>query len=488
MGDDEDKANYGTGWQILNGINAQSEFYYQSAEKLKTYPFIGRNAMYGGGGYLVALKGTVGALVKKIKSLQETSWIDKYTRAVIIDFTVYNAQVNLFASVTYVAEFLNSNSIDPYYIIAPMNLLGYGMVYIIFQGIFAAMIIFLIVKESRNIWKKKRKYLTNFWSLIDFCIVIFCVSSLGIYVIRFIETSKLTKIFAESAGDAYVNFQSVTYWDQIFNVLMGFAEFLGTVKFIRLLRFNSYMNMLALTLQYDSRTLISFMLMFAIMFSGFVMFFYLIYNTYLTVFLTFLNSMMTCFQMLIGKFNYPQMQKSNPIIGPLIFFIYNCVILFLMISMFQTILTKAFQFVRKHIDEVSDDKTMMQFIINRFFTVTGLDNILYKLGIIEQQTSKLPKADNDNFEMEITPDAIATLERLPSVIDRLLVTLTDIGMHNEKWDTAHYMPLLTSKTNNKDAFDVFRRMVNKEKSHEKINKVKTMNLPEVEEVKNESYA
>ena len=482
MGDHEDKSNYGTGWQILNGINAKSEYFYQTAEKLKSYPYIGHNAVYGGGGYFVALKGNIASMLKKINSLRAEGWIDKYTRAVIIDFTIYNAQVNLFASVTYIAEFLPANSIDTYYLITPMNLLGYGMVYVIFQGLFAAIILFLIVKEGRNIWKKKKKYFVHFWSLIDFCIVIFCIATLGIFILRYIETSKLTSIFAKSGGEAYVNFQYVAYWDQTFNVLVGFTEFLATVKFIRLLRFNSSMNMLALTLQCDADSLISFMMVFFMTFIGFVTFFYLIYNTYLTVFLTFLNAMMTCFQMLIGKFNYPQMQKSNPVIGPFIFFIYNCVLVFIMLTMFQAILTNAFEFVRTHIDEVSDDRTMWEYMKNRFSSITGLDNLLLKLGIIDKLSPRQTKNTN-MINLTEEDDTAATLKRLPNTIDRLMAILIELGQSAENWDTTYCLHFLALK-NDKNALHEIDKLSSKTKSN-KMHKKNKSSMPDVEEIRHD---
>ena len=40
------------------------------------------------------MKGNIGDLVHKIEVLQNTSWIDNRTRAVVTEFSVYNAQVS----------------------------------------------------------------------------------------------------------------------------------------------------------------------------------------------------------------------------------------------------------------------------------------------------------------------------------------------------------------------------------------------------------
>ena len=43
------------------------------------------------------LKGSKGDLINLFEKLENENWIDRYTRAVLVEFTVYNAQVsNLF--------------------------------------------------------------------------------------------------------------------------------------------------------------------------------------------------------------------------------------------------------------------------------------------------------------------------------------------------------------------------------------------------------
>jgi len=51
--------------------------------------------VYGGGGYVVQLRGDRATLFEKIKDLKDGGWIDKYTRAIFLEFTVYNANVSV---------------------------------------------------------------------------------------------------------------------------------------------------------------------------------------------------------------------------------------------------------------------------------------------------------------------------------------------------------------------------------------------------------
>ena len=76
---------------------------------------------YGGGGYVLKLTGTMNNLNTSIQTLKEDPWTDNRTRALILEFSVYNAQTNLFAMVTCVAEFAGGG-IKPWYRIEAVQL------------------------------------------------------------------------------------------------------------------------------------------------------------------------------------------------------------------------------------------------------------------------------------------------------------------------------------------------------------------------------
>ena len=54
---------------------------------------------YGGGGYVAELSRDKDGTIEIIQDLKDNVWITRGTRVVLIDFTVYNANVNLFCQV-----------------------------------------------------------------------------------------------------------------------------------------------------------------------------------------------------------------------------------------------------------------------------------------------------------------------------------------------------------------------------------------------------
>jgi len=72
-----------------------------SEKELDGTSFEGEISEYGGGGYTQVLPLTPNEAKEVIQYLKDNLWIDRATRAVFIDFTVYNANINLFCVVRY---------------------------------------------------------------------------------------------------------------------------------------------------------------------------------------------------------------------------------------------------------------------------------------------------------------------------------------------------------------------------------------------------
>jgi len=68
---------------------------------------------YGGGGYIQDLSISYENATAEIEELEENLWIDRGTRVVFLDFTVYNANINLFCQIKLTVEFPASGGAVP---------------------------------------------------------------------------------------------------------------------------------------------------------------------------------------------------------------------------------------------------------------------------------------------------------------------------------------------------------------------------------------
>ncbi|VDK60793.1 unnamed protein product [Anisakis simplex] len=86
-----------------------SAFIYQTAEQLETASYWGAVATYGGGGFVQYL--TISdrkQSAASISYLKQNRWINRATRAIFVDFVLYNANINLFCIAQFVLSLLQS--------------------------------------------------------------------------------------------------------------------------------------------------------------------------------------------------------------------------------------------------------------------------------------------------------------------------------------------------------------------------------------------
>ena len=121
----------------------------------------------------------------------------------------------------------------------------------------------------------------------------------------------------------------------------------GSVKFLKLLRFNKNISHLGLTLRMCVAELASFTVLFFIVWFAFVQIMYLVYGDDLASYSTLTKSMETAFQVMLGKFDVNDMSMSQPVLGPIIFSMYNVVVIFFALNIFITIIMDAFEKVRE---------------------------------------------------------------------------------------------------------------------------------------------
>jgi hypothetical protein len=73
--------------------------------RLKSAPYVATLQTYKGGGYVINFERSYRRTVRNLTRLRQEDWLDLRTRAVILEFTVYNPNSNLFASAVMTTEF-----------------------------------------------------------------------------------------------------------------------------------------------------------------------------------------------------------------------------------------------------------------------------------------------------------------------------------------------------------------------------------------------
>ncbi|XP_070581220.1 polycystin family receptor for egg jelly-like isoform X2 [Ptychodera flava] len=414
MDDVED--NFGVSWTAFDPNNTVDEYMYTTAEELDGYPFLGRHSLYSGGGYVAKLLGNTTELHNLFYRLESENWIDDYTKAVFVEFSTYNAQVNIFAVVVLLLEILPTGAAYPLVRIDPIKLLSYFSGFALFQvvceGLFLAFVVFFLFKELNHMRQQKKHYFKSFWNWIELWIVALSISAIVIYFYRFLVSNKLSTRFKETGGNGYIKLQYVAYWNELLGYLLGLIVFLANLKFLKLLRFNKRMSFLSSTLRAAAKDIFYFFIMFAIIFAAFAQSFYLVFSRKVFDFADFIYTLEALFGTMLGKFKWNSMKEADSVMAPLLFFFFVMSITFILINMFLTILNENFSEVKRNTEKQSNEYEMVDFMMGRFKLWTGLGQT--------KNRAPSPLVPNN----KVKPTLEESIEDFPNKVDQLLDSIT----------------------------------------------------------------
>jgi polycystin 1L2 len=363
----QDFSSLGFGWSQFNSSyfppngyqSIYKAFQYQTAEALQGSPIQGKFSTYDGSGYLYEMRGQLSFVQGNLTLLRKMNWVDRQTRAIFAEFSVYNPNINLVMVSTILVEFLSSGSILTTAKFDPLNLFGlsslggiYALVEYLVILVFMLYILYFMVVEIRSMLKRGLKeYFGDFWSFIEWSIIITACISFAMFIVRLETSNKVLSFFKETGGYGYIKLQAVNNCNQILTFSLGLCSSLGTIKFLKIIRFNRSISHLGQTLNICIGELVSFSFLFFLVWIAFVQLMHLIYGPHIEGYSTFINSMETTFQVMLGKIDTSQTMMSNPTLTPFIIAAYNMAIVYIILNIFISIITEAFDLVRAEAKE-----------------------------------------------------------------------------------------------------------------------------------------
>jgi len=124
----EEKSSFEPGWinqtTKISNSSINLAFIYQNGNEIDSNIIVGEYATYDSGGYIYEFRGRLSDLQNNISELQRLNWIDTQTRAVIIQLSLYNPNVQLFTSLIFLTEFLSTGGLVPQYSFQPISFQG----------------------------------------------------------------------------------------------------------------------------------------------------------------------------------------------------------------------------------------------------------------------------------------------------------------------------------------------------------------------------
>ncbi|XP_030684573.1 polycystic kidney disease 2-like 2 protein isoform X3 [Nomascus leucogenys] len=314
----EDLSNFGL------QINTEWRYATSNTNSPWHWGFLG---VYRNGGYIFTLSKSKSETKNKFTDLRLNSWITRGTRVIFIDFSLYNANVNLFCIIRLVAEFPATGGILTSWQFYSVKLLRYVSYYDYFiascEITFCIFLFVFTTQEVKKIKEFKSAYFKSIWNWLELLLLLLLKST-----------------------EKYSDFYFLACWHIYYNNIIAITIFFAWIKIFKFISFNKTMSQLSSTLSRCIKDIVGFAIMFFIIFFAYAQLGFLVFGSQVDDFSTLQNSIFAQFRIVLGDFNFASIQQANPILGPIYFITFIFFVFFVLLNMFLAIINDTYSEVK----------------------------------------------------------------------------------------------------------------------------------------------
>lgn len=371
------------GWRTLSNttslkwssIACPENWKYRTADDTGSYKTKGVHSLYSGGGYVANLGYDDSTGRRILNDLANNSWIDRQTRAVLVELSMFNAVTNLLVDVTL------------YFEMPPSGFLGTSMriqvipvaksdsastqAYLIITLLFAFVLGYYLVTECIRVWRQKCAYFKSIWNWFEMLQIITAFLVVAISIERERRTLQVLQKL-EANPFVTVSFHDALLWFEIENHIICCTVIITTLRLLRLMKFNNHIIVLFLAVRKSLKPTMSYAMVFFIIFIAYGQAGFLLFGKNVYMFSSFYRIIASQFLMCLGA-SIPRHDLENVhfIFARFYTSSFLFITMIILINMFVAILNEA------HSDSISSDKDsedmeVANLLLSKFLKFVGI--------------------------------------------------------------------------------------------------------------------
>ncbi|XP_045163850.2 polycystin-2-like [Mercenaria mercenaria] len=302
-------------------------------------PWPGYYTTYGGGGYIASLHVNLNYSIDIMSELYRNLWMDRQTRAVIVDFTLYAAATNIFVYNIYVIEFPQTGGAFTSFSTYPVRAYPHqgtsGAWIVVCEVLFVIYLVGLFGKICLRIYRQRWDYFVQFWRVYDLGILL--VAAIVLFTIRLEFSFETIQKFKQDKK-LFVNFIHIVFWDQLLVFFLSVLAFLATLRMMEVFSTLNKVRAIVEIFSQCGKDLFWYGLTFAQIFIGFCGFSLLLFGSKLASYRNMYQCMGTLFIAMIGKSKFTEINETQPLLAKFFFMLYVLVVVYFILTIFLSIL------------------------------------------------------------------------------------------------------------------------------------------------------
>ena len=352
-------------------------------------------------------------------------WVDRQTRAVILEFAAFNVNLNLLSIATYFYEVLPTGAAYTTRRVDTLELYstesGSLMFYLICQFLFMAMVLYYLIMMLVHLYRQRLGFFKSVWNVVDFLMIVFSVLSVAFYMIRSKSVLKSVKAIQANPYDI-VHFHTAIDWFNWENAAIACAIFMVTLKLLNLIRFNPYVIYLFSSFRQSVGYQLSYVGIFLIVFNAFVVSGMRFFGRTVEDYSSYMQAVISQFEFLLGKaVPIDGLRRENPFLGPSFAFTYNIAMVIILMNMLVSVLNESYTDAKTQAEKSAEELEMARFIGERFAEVIqgNKKRPEFKLYCDEATFANMCRSEAEPFCLNSESLLQCTEERLGKIEKRL---------------------------------------------------------------------
>ena len=363
-----------TGSFDRSSLSCPENWEYSKDEGLGSFESWGRFAVYHGGGYLANLGYNKLAARKVINDLAENNWIDSRTRAVIVEFSLFNPSTNIISVMSYFYEILPSGFSGTFK--------SYGMLplastdsqthntYLFFVLLFGVFLLCYFIIECIKLFRQKCSYFKSLWNWMG-VFQIFTASLALIF--QAIKSERVVITLGRLKENPFipVSFHQAVFWSEAETVALCITSAIATLRLLRCFHFNHQVIKLSSFMRSHLPSLISFFVIFCVLSTGYALSGMIAFGSENALFSSFGKAFISQFLTIIGNNELiREIEEGGIIMGRLFLlgFVFTTVIF--ITNMFVAVLNDSYS--NSCVDQDKEELEIAEFMVRRILqTVFG---------------------------------------------------------------------------------------------------------------------
>jgi hypothetical protein len=329
------------------------QFQWYPSDFTQQSTMVGYHGVYPGDGFYLDVALNLTQAQERMQELKEWQWLDKRTRAFVVEVSTLNPNVNVFVHNRILFEFPNTGGVVVLREAFAFRTLVLSLELMAtddFWGVFCyfsltcGMQLLLFTYVAWLLWKNGIGFFQHFWSICDLIILTLFLVLLGIYVNVFTDAGTEPNLQPENIADPEMFFPAgrlVPSLELAERVLSG----LGLLSWLRILKYLSLIDMFHPFVRVVERCIYNLLLFACLLFvvmTGFAVAFYTAYGGEMDLFATLGGSFIAVMVASAGGVDLDPIFAYDDLLGPILVFIYIIMIALLLLNTFMAIVVDTY--------------------------------------------------------------------------------------------------------------------------------------------------